>query len=88
MHGRHDPRHNAGRGDDPSKPAKPKRLGAATDAVQCDVKGNQRDPGQEGHVVFGEAVRKKNAGRGSKQDQADGPLTHRANLAEGEGCCN
>ena len=24
----------------------------------------------------------------TEKDQADWPLTHRANLAEGEGCCN
>ena len=88
MHGGHDPRHDSGRSDDPRKPAEPEGLRAAADTVQRDVKGDQRHPGEESHVIFGEAVRKKNAGRGGKKDQADRPLTHRANLAEGEGCCN
>src|SRR5687767_2957746 len=46
------------------------------------MKGNQGDPGQKAEIIFGKAVGKQNACRGGEQDKADGPLTHRANLAE------
>src|SRR5690348_14844617 len=49
---------------------------------------NQCNPGEESQVISRKAVGKENAGRGGEKDQANGPLTHRANLAEGEGGCN
>jgi hypothetical protein len=88
VHRGYHPRHNSGRADDARKPPEPERMRPAAQAVESDVKRNERYPGQEPDIVFWKAVWEQNAGGCGKKDQTDGPLTHRANLAEGEGMCN
>src|SRR5881397_1250268 len=84
MHGRYDPRHRAGKGNQASQPADPE---SATWLRTSDgeVKRKQDDPGESGKIEIRKAERIEETARAGEHDLTGERSLHRAYLIEMDG---